>query len=79
MAARRLRPGEELLDIQAAEHVEGYQVHSRRRDAAPERRVLSDAPPRRFVTRLPDENGEVRVSPLVDAMVLRLRARRTKR
>jgi hypothetical protein len=76
MAAKRLAAGERLLDIQAAEQVEGYEVHSRREGEAPERTVLTDTPPERFVDRHPTEHGEVRVAFALDAMLRRLRAKR---
>lgn len=73
MAARRFRPGEKLLDLRSAEQVEGYEVHSHRQGQAPERRVLSDAPPGPYTERMPGEHGEVRIAPMVDALMRRLR------
>jgi hypothetical protein len=78
MAARRLAPGERLLRIDGAEGVEGYEVHSRRHDGPPEHRVLTDVAPQGFVARVGGEHGEVRVAPLVEALLLRLRMARKK-
>jgi hypothetical protein len=77
MAARKLRPGERILDIRAAGQpgLEGYQVHSLAR-GKPERRVLADTPPERFTSRMADAHGEVRVAPLVDALLRRMRGKR---
>jgi hypothetical protein len=79
MAAKRLAPGERLLDIRAAEETEAYEVHSGKAGEAPGRSVVQDAPPSRYTSRLADASGEVRVAPLVDALLARLRARRENR
>ena len=80
MAAKRLRPGERLLDIRSADaDVEGYEVHSRRQGEAPDRDVLTDAPPDRYVERVPASSGEVRVAPMVDALLRKLRDQRGPR
>lgn len=78
MAARRLRPGERLLDIRSAEGAnrEGYQVHSVRRDEAPERRILADLPPEDFTSRIAEPQGEVWISPLLESLRQRLHGRR---
>lgn len=78
MAARRFHRGERLLDLRSAEQVEGYEVHTRGEDSV-ERRVLSDSPPSHYTERLAGEHGEVRVAPMVDALLARLRNRRGKR
>lgn len=79
MAAKRLAPGERLLDIRAAiEDVEGYEVHSRKAGEAPARGVLTDLPPEHYVERMQERNGEVRVAPLVDVLLARLRAKRLR-
>lgn len=76
MAARRLARGERLLRIEGAEGFEAYEVHT----LAPglERRVLTDVAPAAFVSRVPGEHGEVRVAPLVEALMQRLRRARQK-
>jgi hypothetical protein len=80
MAAKRLRPDERLLDIRSADQVqvEGYEVHSDAPGEVPERRVLTDAPPDRYVERVAEQNGEVRVAPMVDALLKRLRDQRAR-
>jgi hypothetical protein len=76
VAARKLKAGERVLDIRPAGEgpLEGYQVHSLG-GAQPEPEILADAPPERFTERMAHESGEVRVSPLVEAMRRRLQRR----
>jgi hypothetical protein len=76
MAARRLAPGERVLDIRAAEDVEGYEVRSVMRDGSDERRVLTDTPPRDFIEGWNGEHGEVRVAPLIDTLLRRVRSQK---
>ena len=79
MAAKRLRPGERLLDLRSAEQaeVEGYEVHSGRPGDPLHRGVLTDAPPDAYVERMLGPNGEVRVAPMVDALLKKLRDQRS--
>lgn len=78
MAAKRFAPGERILDLRSADQadVEGYEVHSRKPGMAAERGVLTDAPPSPYVERLGGASGEVRVAPMVDALLRKLRLQR---
>lgn len=76
MAAKRLAKGERLLDVRAAEGIEGYEVHTQL-DGEARRSLLADIPPANYVEALPAQNGEVRVSGLVEKLFRRLRAQRS--
>jgi hypothetical protein len=78
MAAHRLRRGEKLLDIQAAEgSLEGYRVRSLE-EGAESARVVHDAPPQGYTGRWPEEHGELRLAPAVDALLARMRKLRAR-
>jgi len=76
MAAHRLRRGERILDIQAAEGaLEGYRVRSLE-EGAESASMVHDAPPADYTGRWAEENGELRVAPAVDVLLARARKRR---
>jgi hypothetical protein len=76
VAAQRLQPGEKLVELRAAEGIDGYEVHIQRADGSAAFARLSDVPPGEHTELLPHEHGEVRVNTLVEKLFRRLRARK---
>jgi hypothetical protein len=76
VAAQRLKPGEKLIELRAADGIDGYEVHTQGSDGAARYSRLSDVPPSQHMEVLPHEHGEVRLSLVVEKLFRRLRAQR---
>ncbi|MCA1813706.1 MAG: hypothetical protein LC624_07115 [Halobacteriales archaeon] len=77
MAAHRMRRGQRLLEVQAAEGpLEGYRTISLEEGGATGA-MVHDGPPEGYTGRWAQEHGELRVAPAVDALLARMRKLRS--